>query len=198
MPLDLMICDMDGSIVKYEDGNFQSSWDALGRAVGLYEQWQGFVDKYLPHPELYPEWVADNCASLKGIEVQPALDQIFPPPYACGFSAFMEYVKSWSAKKVLLSGGVSLIADKIQEEFGFDQVIANDIHVENGYFTGTGTVNVPIDGKGEILRRLIAENETSSDRVLYIGDHLNDIPAWKEAGHALGVDVKKDEMCSLS
>ena len=190
MPLDLIILDMDGTIVKYEDGNFQSSWDALGRAAGVYDEFQKHVKRYYSHPELYQEWVDENCQLLQGMAMEPILNKIFPPPYACGFSAFMEYVKLWSAKKVIVSGGVDLISRKVMEEFGFDEVIANGVHVAEGRFTGTGKVNVSSEGKGEIVKGIINKYGASSARTLYLGDHLNDISAWKEVGHPLGIDLK--------
>ncbi len=151
----LCIFDMDGTAVQYANSSFQSSWDAVGIAAGKEEEWIRRRDYYFPKHDLYQEWFDGNCGLLKGVEVQLILDKILPPPYTTGFRDFCTYIKSEGVKLGLVSSGVNLVADCINEDVGLDFVVANMLHVDDGKFTGTGEQHVPLWRKGEIVQRYL-------------------------------------------
>lgn len=92
MALELLLFDMDGTLVCYLESSFHSSWDALGFAAGKKEEWLKNVDYYYPRPELYEEWIQENCKLLKGISVGETLEKILPPPYLPGTKDFFSYI----------------------------------------------------------------------------------------------------------
>lgn len=190
----LVIMDMDGTIVQYADGHFQSSWDALGRAAGKWEEWQALASFYLPRPDLYHEWSEKNCKLLAGISLEAVSSQLFPPPYTVGFSAFCRYLHTQRIPMGILSGGVGFIARKIQEEVDLDFVVANEVEMRNGHFTGQGQIHVHIKDKGARVRHLMDEYDVIPSETAFIGDHVNDISAWQEVGLRIGMNVK-DPRC---
>lgn len=189
----LFLFDMDGTAVCYANSSFQSSWDALGEAAGLKEEWNRLLQEYLPKPDLYQEWFDKQCKLLKGKEVEPILKQILPPPYAPGFVEFCCYAHGWGAVTGILSSGVDLVAQRIQKEARLDFVVDNELYTNDGEFTGTGKVIVPLDGKGEWVCRLGDRYNICKKDIIYFGDHENDIPAWKNVGTAVGVNVKSNK-----
>ncbi len=186
----LVIFDMDGTIVQYPSGNFQSSWDAIGFATGKKDEWERLMAYYLPRRERYDEWSGENCRLLAGLPVQPVFDQIFPPPYTPGFKEFCTYLDQRKIKKGIISSGVDLVAERIQQETALDFIVANEVHVRDGKFTGGGKINVGISGKGKSVREIIQRYRVSQTETAFFGDHFNDREAWQEVGLPFGMNVK--------
>ena len=63
MPTKLLVCDMDGTLVNY-GGRFQSSWDAVGKAVGKEKEFKKHLEYYLNKKELYLDWVKSDASLL--------------------------------------------------------------------------------------------------------------------------------------
>lgn len=190
----LILLDMDGTAVQYACSSFQSSWDALGEAAGKLELWRGWTERYLHQPAKYQEWFELQCASLRGVALEPILQKIFPPPYAPGLREFCSFWKGHGATLGIVSSGVGLVGRRIQEEMSLDILIANEIQVHEGKFTGEGKMNVSLDEKGTIVRQLIQQQGVLPLEAVYVGDHCNDLPAWKEVGCPLGMNLK-DPRC---
>lgn len=191
----LVIFDMDGTIVQYSSGNFQSSWDAIGFAAGKKEEWERQLEYYLPRPEQYKEWVKADCRLLTGIPVQPVAEKIFPPPYTPGFKEFCVYLKEKEVKTGIISSGVDFVAKRIQQEAGLDFIVANEVHIKEGKFTGKGKVNVGIKDKGKCVKRAMRKYASKKEETAFFGDHFNDQEAWKEVGFPMGMNIKSERCC---
>jgi phosphoserine phosphatase len=74
MTIKAVIFDMDGTLVQY-DGPFQSSWDAIGYAAGLKEQWDRLMEHYFPQRGLYWEWIDANAQLLKGLSAEKIIER---------------------------------------------------------------------------------------------------------------------------
>jgi len=194
MPIDSIIFDMDGTIIQPACTSLQSSWDMFGHATGRGDEWDALCDYYLPKPELHHEWGAKQFSFFTGLNVQEHLKKVLPLPYTPGFSDFCQYVKSQLIPVGIISSGLDIIAKHILEEMSLDFYFTNNIHTRDGLFTGTGTLNFHLHEKGEIVHELLAKYHCNPDNVIFIGDHINDIPAWQEVGLPLGINLK-DEQC---
>ena len=192
MKPELVLFDLDGTIVQYNHGSFQSSWDALGHAAGLEEEWQRLMQYYLPRPELYQEWCDRNCELLRGLPLAPIAEKIFPPPYTPGFLEFCDYLREQGIWKGLVSSGVDLVAKKVQQDADLDFIVVNEVHIHDGRFTGTGKINVGLQEKGALIQQILQDYGLLKEGVVFFGDHFNDIPAWQEVGLPLGINVKHE------
>ena len=193
MKIKLAITDMDGTAVCYENSRFQASWDALGTAAGVRREYDQLMNKYIHQPQLYSTWFNANVELLEGKEVSPIASQLLPPPYTSGFLEMCAFLKSQGCILGMVSGGIDLVAKQIQAEAGLDFVIVNELHQQAGKFTGTGIVQVSLDGKGSIVEKIIPQMGLRKEEVVYFGDSWNDIPAWKKVGLPLGVNIKLPE-----
>jgi len=198
MVIKLALFDLDGTIVTYEQGDFQSSWDAIGKAA-LHDNpkemqaWEDNVDYYVPRLELYHDWVDSNCKSLEGIVVEKVFSKIFPPPYVAGLDNYFKYMGQKDVKTGILSSGVDFVAEYVQKEFGLDFYKSNEVHIADGKFVGTGKVNVHLLEKGKVLKSLLDKYDVDRDEVMFVGDNSNDISAWKEVGLPIGMNLKSNE-----
>ncbi len=194
MEIKLAIFDMDGTAVRYKNSTFQSSWDAIGIAAGMREEWMRLLDFYLPRPDLYNEWFDKNCELLAGKETAPVFEEIFPPPYAPGFIEMTGYLHENGVTTGILSSGVEVVAERVKNDAGMDFAIANKIYMGGGQFTGGGELVVPMSGKGKLVRQVMQEYRCRKKETAYFGDHFNDIPAWEEVGFPIGISLK-DRSC---
>ena len=87
---------------------------------------------------------------------------------------------------------MGFVAEHIQRDVGLDFYVANDLHIKDGCFAGTGTIHVDLNDKAQIIQRISEEQGISREQVAYVGDHTNDIPAWKVVGLPLGMNLKDD------
>ncbi len=194
MPLKIALFDMDGTIVQYPHSSYQSSWDAIGTAAGVAERWQEWVKYYIDKPHLYQEWFDKNCSSLKGMAVEPIMRKVLPLPYTPGFIECCQYLREHGAKLGIISNGVDLIAREIAKDVPLEVLVVEEVHTQEGKFTGTGTSHLHIAEKGKKVLEILNQYGIAKEEAAFIGDHFNDCPAWKEVGLPLGVNVK-DERC---
>lgn len=192
--LELVIFDMDGTVVRYPDGSFQSSYDAIGAAAGKSAEFKERAERYFPHPELEERWFLEDCESLRGISLEQVQSKIFPPPYTPGFRELCDYLCSKDILRGIVSSGVDLVANKIKEEMGLDFALANEVHITEGKFTGTGKICVPLWSKGKTVQKVIEERRINPKNVAYCGDNSNDINTWNYVGLPIGINLKKAEL----
>lgn len=174
--------DLDGTLVRYEGVDFESSWGAIGAAAGLKQNWDALLAKYLGHPDRYPDWMKENAALLRGIEVAKVAEKIFPPPYAPGVRETMAELKAVGRKLGIISSGVALVADRVREELGMDFAIANELLIQDGRFTGEAVLRVDLWNKLQIVQDCAKKLSLSLAQVAFVGDHLNDIPVLRAVG----------------
>ncbi len=194
----LVACDMDGTLVQYESGDFQSSWDAIGKAASKWPEWEEAVAKYYERarhsPKVYEEWLKYNAGLLRGVKVDAVAEKIFPIPYSPGVQEFFLKTKG-KCRRGILTSGVDLVAEKIKKENDLEFCLANLLRInEKNEFTGEALSAVGLQQKGERLRMLADMYEVSLLEVCYVGDHENDIPALEIAGLPVAFNPKREEV----
>jgi len=78
-------------------------------------------------------------------------------------------------KTVILSAGLSLLAEKAAKELGADLSIANELRTENGRLTGEVVVKVAVTGKQEIIERLASQMNVPLQDIALVGDRAFDL-----------------------
>lgn len=174
--------DLDGTLVRYRDVDYESSWGAIGAAVGLNKSWEELLQRYLGRPNSYPEWVRENAALLRGVEVAKVAARIFPPPYAEGAPQAVRHLRDAGYVVGIVSSGVSLVADRVCEELNMDFSLANELLVDNGRFTGEAVVHVALDDKLDKVILCAERHGLALSEIAFVGDHVNDIPVLEAVG----------------
>ncbi len=182
--------DLDGTLVRYREVDFESSWGAIGVAAGLAEEWRRVQERYLPHPELYDRWLQANAALLAGKEVRPILERLLPPPYPQGAREAIGELKARGMILGIVSSGLSLVADYVREDLGLDFAIANVLEVREGRFSGRAILRVPLWEKDKVVRRVVAEYGLDPGEVAFVGDNFNDIVVFRTVGFGIAYAPK--------
>ncbi len=189
--------DMDGTIVRYPHEPFHSSWDAIGSALGLAEEWNALISYYLPRKNLYSEWYEKQVTSLRGVQVSRITDKIFPVPYAPGIRAVAPYINS-RYKTGIITSGVNVVADRVRQELEFDFCICNELEVKNGVLTGRTTSFMNLWDKGETFLNACRTHKLDPSEVCFVGDHVNDVPVFRLAGMAIAFNPKEPKVAKAA
>jgi len=192
MKVELIVTDVDGTAVKYDNEPFYSSWDAL---TGVFseeqrEKWFGIRDEYLSKDNgFYQKWFDKQVSSLKGILVSDVEKILFPLPYTKGFKEFFLGLNGM-IKKAILSAGVDIVAKKINRELKFDYLVSQYLEVEDGLFTGKGRAFKSGLDKSRELMNLCENAKVSLSKVCYVGDTSKDISCFELVGFPVAFEPK--------
>jgi len=190
--------DLDGTLVRYQGVAFESSWGALGVAAGVGEKWDEILARYLGRMEMYPNWVQENAALLRGVPVSRVAHAIFPPPYAPGVEEAVAELRRDGYVLGIVSSGVSLVADRVREELRFTFAVANDLVAEDGRFTGEAVVRVGLADKRAVVEREAERRGLALEEIAFVGDHLNDIPVFDAVGYAIAYAPKEPRVAAAA
>jgi len=184
-----VVFDLDGTLVRYEGIEFESSWGAIAAAAEVAEQSLALLQKYMGRPEAYAQWVAQDAALLAGISVERVASRIFPAPYAAGVREAVEALRG-RYRMGILSSGVDLVAEWARRDLGLEFALANHLEVTGGRFTGRSRTVVGLWEKAEALRALAGELGIPLQEICFVGDHVNDIPPMEIVGLAVAANPK--------
>ncbi len=189
-----MFFDLDGTLVRYRGVDYESSWGAIGVAAGLREAWEELLRRYLGRPDSYPQWVRENAALLRGVEVARVAAEIFPPPYADGVPGAVRRLCEAGYVVGIVSSGVSLVAERVCRELDMEFALANELVMKEGRFTGEAMVHVALDDKLDKVRLCAKQNGLELSELAFVGDHLNDVPVLKRVGCGIAYAPKDPEV----
>ena len=209
----VLAMDMDSTLITTE------CIDELAARVGKVEEVSRITEATMRGE------IKDFAASLRArvalLKDAPAsiLDAVFDENVRLteGAEALIATAHKLHIKTVLVSGGFTFFAEKLQQQLSLDYILANQLDVDNGRLTG-GVSGLIVDGsaKARFVAEIANRHHVSSDRLLVIGDGANDIPMMKIAGTSVafhakpivkltatcgidyaGLDVLLDWMCDL-
>lgn len=195
--INTVIFDMDGTILQQTASN-QDVWSKFFRAADLDNECQEIVKKHHNYEtntttvENHILLVDKCCKLLAGRDAAPILSTFSPFSYTSGFIEFCGFLRSYDIKLGLATLSIKSIAEIIQAEANLDLVRANDIHIRDGKFTGTGTIYVPMEGKGKAVEEMFTLLGGTRETTAFFGDSGNDKEAWKAVDHPFGINAKTD------
>ena len=195
--LSTIVFDLDGTLVRYQGVEFESSWGAIAVAAGVQEQSERLLREYFPRRDAYPEWVAKDAQLLVGVPVAAIAARIFPPPYADGVPGAIASLRG-HYRLGILSSGVDLVANRVLEELELDFAVANRLVIKNGHFTGESETVVDLWKKDEVLQQIAERHGIRLNEVCYVGDHVNDIPAMRRVGLSIAYNPKDEGLLRVA
>lgn len=191
----LITIDGDGCLFSYVNvgSRFDSSWDALGYALGLKEVWDARVKKYHDSRGDHRKWTEENAADLRGRKASDSFSVMYPIPYCEGAREFAEKTKGKIARG-LLSSCVDLAGDKAKDELGLDFAYCNRLNRLNGCFDGTVDYRVPLWTKGDRIFDICRTFNVAPEEIIHIGDNENDLDVAKRVGAFIAMKPKSDRV----
>jgi HAD superfamily phosphoserine phosphatase-like hydrolase len=181
---------MDGTIIRNSHSNFNSSWDAIGLAAQVWNEFEANKSRYYHDQKMWHTWAQADALLLKDKSFEDIKLKTFRLiSYAPGFQELFNELRG-NYRTGILSNGVGFVAEEIVEQFGFDSelCLADKLLVKNGYFTGDVIEGMPERDKGRGLRKICKRSGVKPENILYVGDHLNDLPVFERVGCPVFMD----------
>ncbi len=192
-----IIFDLDGTLVRYQGVEFESSWGAIAAAIGKQQESELILHEFLPQRNAYEKWVERDAALLAGIPVEEIVAKIFPPPYATGAREAIAALRGQYIMGIL-SSGVDLVADRARVDLGLDFSVANRLLIEDGRFTGESETVVDLWKKADVMKEIAAKYKLDLSEICFVGDHMNDVPVMRIVGLSIAMNAKDEELARIA
>ena len=166
----MVVFDLDGTLTPVD-----SLWRYLHEAFGTWERGQIAAERYRIGEISYREWAEADAQYWAGAslpKVKRVLDGI---PYREGAKEVFDELRQRGVKIVILSAGLSALAEKAARELGADLAIANELGTDDGRLTGKIEVKVAIDSKQKIVREVASGFGIPLREVALVGDRAFDL-----------------------
>ncbi len=175
--IEAVVFDVDGTLTKVG-----SPWQYLHERLGT---WTGRGERHLRDFQEgridYDTFARLDAEAWRGVrrgEMRRLVKEIEWRP---GVLDTLLAQKTAGRKIALLSSGLTLITDRVQDEFGdiADFVLANEVLFRFGRATGRVAVRVPWKGKAEALDQVVKALGVPPERMAHVGDGSGDIPVFR-------------------
>ena len=130
---------------------------------------------------------------LKGIDIETCKEVADSLPIMTGAKVACETLKSAGWKIMAVSGGFTIMTDRLREELNLDHVISNELLFKDGKLDDV-EINVDSD-KSRSAAKKIQEWNQSKDEITVIVDGANDIKLFDICGLSIAYraqDIVKD------
>lgn len=188
----LVAFDLDGVLV---DG--EGSWNAMHRGLGTLEQSRRNGEEFYSGKISFEEWARRDVELWRGVDVETIKEILYSIPLTKGIDKTMKTLRDKNYKIAIISGGIKTLADHVAELYDIDYVYGNDLLIKDSKVAGIRHV-VDFDSKGRILRDVAAREGLGSKECAAVGDYLNDIPMFREAGFSIAFNPKNPEVAAAA
>lgn len=181
----LAVFDMDSTLIRCEVIDELAAHAGVGTAVAEITEraMRGELD--------FDASFTERLGMLSGLSAS-VLDSVANSlPITEGLPELMITLRARGIRTAILSGGFDYFARGLQARFGFDEVHANILAIENG--CATGQVVPPIVNglrKRELLMSIAEKQGLTTHQVIAIGDGANDLPMLGCAGLGVAFHAK--------
>ena len=187
----LIAFDMDSTLINIEC--IDEIADAVGRKVEVAAITEAAMRGELTD---FKDSLRQRVALLKGVSVA-SMEAVYRERLKLnpGAAELVRACKDAGLKVLLVSGGFTFFADRVQQTLGIDFVRANVLEIENGVLTGR-LVDQPWGDicDGEEKRRMLVETCAQLGinplQAIAMGDGANDLPMMGAAGLSVAYHAK--------
>lgn len=182
----LCVMDMDSTLINIE------CIDEIADIVGLKPQVAAITESAMRGEIDFAESLKKRVALLAGLE-ETALHRVVDERLQLnpGAQELINTCKQYGIKTMLVSGGFTFFADKVQAMLGLDYAISNTLEIIDGKLTGKilGDI-VDAQVKADNLLKLRDALDLSASQTIAIGDGANDLKMMVVAGVSVAYHAK--------
>ncbi|HNR96682.1 MAG TPA: HAD family phosphatase [Anaerolineae bacterium] len=188
-PLRLAVFDLDGTIKEAS-----SPWMYLHRALGTETRAEMYHQQFIRGEISYLDWARLDSAVWKGVPLSRVQDIFRHSVYRPGVRELFEFLHRWHVPCAVVSTGLTVQAEQVAADLGVWRTVANELEVQDGLLTGRAVVHVMEDTKGQIMSALRQEAGARPEECLAVGDGTADIDLFAQAGLAVAVCPRSDNV----
>jgi len=188
----LVIFDCDGVLADSD-----SSWEYVHRHFGVDNN--ASLAAYLRGEFDDSEFIRRDIRLWFGLfgrvhisRITGILDTV---PLIAGAPEAIGELKRHGIKTAIVSAGLEPLTARVARTCGIDINLSNGLVTDGeGYLTGEGVVQVPLGGKGQVVRDLMAKLGLRKDECAAIGDRVWDCMMFDEVGTRIAFNPADGEV----
>jgi phosphoserine phosphatase len=170
----LVIFDVEGVLYDAE------YLPLLARLVGKEREIMDITLKGIKGEIPWEEGLRRRIDALRGIDYDSALNVANSMPIMNGAKEACQYLKNKGFKLVAVSGGFTIITDRLKSELNLDYVVSNELIFRDGKLVG---VDIQVDSrKANAIAKVIRSWNISKDDTVAVVDGANDLTLFDIAG----------------
>jgi len=190
----LVVFDLDGTLTRE-----RSIWEYIHIRLG---KWYGFAEEYqkqfLAGKISYQEFCERDAEVWRGMKVEEMMEIIKTVPFHPGVDELISHLKQRGLKLSMVSSGLSLLTDWVNQRYGFDYSISNDLLCEDGGLTGKVKIRVHYDKKAEWVKRVLQQYDIGPEEAIAIGDSKGDIDMFRMVGFSVAFNSSCAELDQIA
>jgi phosphoserine phosphatase len=132
------------------------------------------------------------------MRVEELLEIVKTVPFHPGADELIAYLKQKGMKLSVVSSGLSILSDWVNQKYGFDDSVSNDLLHENGVLTGKVKIQVYYDKKAEWVKRILERFDMRPEEVIAIGDSLGDIDMFRMVGFSVAFNSSCSDLDKIA
>lgn len=185
----LALFDMDSTLIECE------VIDELARRHGVGPEVATITERAMRGELDFDQSFTQRLGMLRGLSAEVIADIAANLPVTEGVRELLPTLRALGIRTGILSGGFLPFAQALQQAYGFDEVHANTLAVQDGQLTGE-VVPPIVNGsrKAQLLESLALQHGLKTSQVIAVGDGANDLPMLGRAG--LGVAFRAKPVVS--
>ncbi len=184
MAIKIVFLDCDGTLTQVK-----SSWEYLHRRLGIWNKNADAYQTLFKRGEIdYHEFCRRDALLWKGLSVSRVVDIVREIPYQEGSPETIDAFRKSGIYTVIISTGLSLLVDMVQNDLGIDRAYSNQLLSENGFLTGDIRINVGYEMKGKLVESILRETGLDREESSAVGDGEGDRGMFEAVALPIGFD----------
>lgn len=182
----LTIFDLDGTLTDNE-----SAWQYLHKRLGTWKAGLAAFEQYQRREISYEQWASLDAKQWVGQPISRIRSIIAEIPYSNGAKETVSRLKQNGLIVGIVSGGISLLAERVKNDLKADFAVANVLEDNSGVLNGRVKVLVNPEKKSVVIRKLARKLGVTLQQVAAVGDKHVDLPS--EVGLKVAFNPKDEE-----
>ncbi len=192
-PLRLVAFDMDGTLV-----DIVSSWAYVHAHFGANndEAVRAFMNNEIDDVEFVRRDLALWHKHAPRISVQDLTRILSEVPLMPGARELMDRLRRPGITTAIVSGGIDILAERVQRELGMDLALANGFETDAEGVLVRGIIRVPVKRKEETLRALQARLGVTPAETASVGNSEIDVGLFRASRVGVAFNAQDDTVLS--
>ena len=190
----LVVFDLDGTLTAE-----RSIWEYIHVKLG---KWYGYAEEYqrqfLQGKISYRQFCELDARVWKGMKVDQLRDIVRAVPFNPGVDELTSLLRELGLRLTLISLGLNLLSEWVEERYGFDYAVSNRLLQEDGVLTGEVEIKVHYDRKAEWVRNIMDIFRVRSEEIIAIGDSVGDMEMFEMAGFSVSFNSSSSELDQIA
>ena len=190
----LVVFDLDGTLTAE-----RSIWEYIHVKLG---KWYGYAEEYqrrfLQGRISYRQFCELDAHVWRGMRVDQLRDIVRGVPFNPGVDELTSLLKDLGLKLALISSGLNVLSEWVEEKYGFDYGVSNRLLHEDGILSGEVEIKVHYDRKAEWVRNIMDMFGVRSDEIIAIGDSAGDMEMFEMAGFSISFNSSSGELDGMA